>query len=250
MNLFISVYTIFAVVTFLLLSFLFLVQDDLTDSTPEDFDPRSATDWLAVVAMAAFWPGTAVLMAWLSWWETRDPRDPFPRLTDWLIGRALGNPHWHITYGDGSEYMGRWWVWNANWKYSRKWWGKWLPAIRLHHIKMSDRDRHLHCHPWSNISIILRGGYLEVMPKDQEQYPGLDGRRAYQRRVHRRAYIPVFRKATDRHRLVLDRDHTCWSLFIMFRWQRDWGFWTEEGWVYYRDYLGLKPKEEVHEHNR
>lgn len=102
----------------------------------------------------------------------------------------------------------------------------------------------MHDHPWNNISILLRGCYTEVEPRLSWQRPKMD--QYAQRRTLRLPFRPVFRKAQDRHRLVLSPQNTengVWSLFIMFRWKQRWGFYTEKGWVYYRDYLGMPSKE-------
>jgi hypothetical protein len=50
----------------------------------------------------------------------------------------------------------------------------------------------------------------------------------------------VFRKATDRHRLLIPEGTVCYTLFIMGPWQRVWGFHTAKGFVPWRKYLGIK----------
>ena len=54
-------------------------------------------------------------------------------------------------------YMERWWLVEAAADKTRK-------AMRLHHVLRSDLDRALHDHPWDNASLLLRGGYWEVVP--------------------------------------------------------------------------------------
>jgi hypothetical protein len=67
--------------------------------------------------------------------------------------RWLGlKPYQHLT-----NYMQRWWLVQAAD-------GKCHKAARLHHILRSDLDRALHGHPWDNASLLLRGGYWEVVP--------------------------------------------------------------------------------------
>lgn len=145
----------------------------------------------------------------------------------------------HEVPADYDLYMARWWVFNENWGLSRKYpWLAWLPAIRLHHVSSSDRDRHMHDHPWDNLSIILFGRYVEVMPQCPNQSAEDDRVPARQIKKLRRPWRPVFRRAADRHRLVLFPGESVWSLFIMFRWQREWGFLTEDGWVPHYRYPG------------
>lgn len=68
-----------------------------------------------------------------------------------VIAFAAGKP-----YFDLADYMGRTWLvepadgrpYNA----------------RVHKVMRSDHDRCLHDHPWHNASIVLKGGYWEVLP--------------------------------------------------------------------------------------
>ena len=34
-------------------------------------------------------------------------------------------------------------------------------AIYIHKIHKSDKDKHLHCHPWNFATVVLKGSYLE-----------------------------------------------------------------------------------------
>ena len=85
--------------------------------------------------------------------------------------------------------------------------------VTLHKILKSDVDD-LHDHPWNYSTLILKGGYYEHTPEGKFwRGPG----------HFRRS------KATDLHRLELQRDKDgneipCWSLFIMGKQQREWGF--------------------------
>lgn len=169
--------------------------------------------------------------------------DPIPRITDWIIRHARKTPYFHIDNSDG-RYMNRWWVFNPDWVHcEKKLFGlrllAWLPAIRLHHTVKSDEERHMHDHPRHCISVLLRGQYFEVMPTDQGQSAVLDGIPFHRQVKLRLPLRPIFRKSTSRHRLAVRDKQGVWSLFIMFGPKRKWGFHTEDGWVYYRDYLGL-----------
>ena len=42
-------------------------------------------------------------------------------------------------------------------------------SIRLHHWMASDDQRHYHDHPWDFISLILKGGYMDVNPDALEE---------------------------------------------------------------------------------
>jgi hypothetical protein len=80
--------------------------------------------------------------------------------TQKLIEQAKDNPYFHL---DG--YMERYWL--APFKENGG-------NVRIHHILSSDADRHLHDHPWASTSVILDGGYWEVMPADPLQHPSKD----------------------------------------------------------------------------
>jgi len=106
-----------------------------------------------------------------------------------------------------------------------------LPRVYLHRFCRSDEDRAPHDHPWWFISIILRGRYIEMRPEGNHV---------------RRAGSVAFRRATDRHRIVLFGNtfeqagdpetgkgfiqwhvpyKPVWTLFITGPVRRHWGFW-------------------------
>lgn len=94
--------------------------------------------------------------------------------------------------------------------------------IYLHHIRKSDDDRALHDHPYWNVSIILRGWYVEMMPGKQ--------------RVRGAGDI-VFRRARDAHRLVVPYGGSAWSLFVTGPRRRIWGFHCPQGWRAWFDFV-------------
>ncbi|MHA2063638.1 MAG: hypothetical protein ACXABY_04560 [Candidatus Thorarchaeota archaeon] len=98
-------------------------------------------------------------------------------------------------------------------------------SIRLHHILRSDNDRHLHDHPWSFTSILLTNGYTEVTEDGEKHWPQF-------------SVIEV--KAEDRHRLVLSRP--VWTLVFAGPKIREWGFWTDTGFVHWQDYPNQYPE--------
>lgn len=99
---------------------------------------------------------------------------------------------------------------------------KWF-KLTLHHILRSDEDPDLHCHPWHFVSLILWAGYLEILPNGS--------------RIVRPGQI-VRHRATDAHRLILDRP--AWTLLVMTGKKRHWGFHTKTGWMKYEDYFDRK----------
>lgn len=168
-------------------------------------------------------------------------------LVNWLIARAQRTPYFDLEH-EGSLYMQRWWLRKPpghgahESTYDNK---KSGIGIRIHRIMRSDRGRDLHDHPWTNISIVLRGGYWEILPIYQGQDPHFDAH-AY-KRIWRGPGSIVIRRAGTRHRLEVQQGRSAWSLFIMGPWQRDWGFHTPFAWVYWRNYIGLERGEDEHE---
>lgn len=91
--------------------------------------------------------------------------------------------------------------------------------IRLHKLLSSDPGDE-HDHPWSFVSLILRGGYLETI----EGAP----------KWHRPGSI-VRHRAEDRHRLTLPPGGA-WSLVFYGPKRRTWGFYTPDGWIPWYEY--------------
>lgn len=124
-----------------------------------------------------------------------------------------------------------------------------LPNIYLHKIIRDDDDRALHDHPWASVSVILKGGFWEVMkyPTIAEVIFGKTEEKYFAWRQPGRAY---FRRATAMHRLELATDLSkvslavlrskewpkipCWSLFLTGPRLREWGFHCPKGWIHWR----------------
>lgn len=133
----------------------------------------------------------------------------------------------------------------------------------IHQFHRSDNDRHYHDHPWNFISWILKGSYIEHYPIEQLR---ADISPSDMQQAHRRWDI-IKRPKTWKHwvelrdnswcyecgeyirrlkswELEAHKSHTiinfefeeCWTLVLLYGKRRDWGFWTEQGWVYYKNY--------------
>jgi hypothetical protein len=105
-----------------------------------------------------------------------------------------------------SVYLTRWHVVDTPWF-----------GVKVHHIHKADPGTALHDHPWSFLSIVLRGGYVE-----QLGHPDLASLRMRtvavrnQRTVH-------FARAEHLHRISAVRPGT-WTLVLCGRRRRRWGF--------------------------
>lgn len=153
-------------------------------------------------------------------------RLPIPQsLVDYLLNKASHSPYVHL-----EGYMNRYWLLKPQ-PYPHNL----SMGARIHEILSSDSDRHFHDHPWWNISVILRGQYMEEMPVDQEQHPAFDN--AYKKFALRRTGDVVYRGAKHRHRIHLIDDKPVISLFIFGREEQDWGFFTHNGKIGHREYL-------------
>jgi hypothetical protein len=147
----------------------------------------------------------------------------------WLIRRAQRRaPDFQIG-GAENPYCNRWYVIPRNRLFN----------IYLHQFVRDDDDRALHCHPWLNCSLLLRGRYSEVQflrrPTAGRDLPSTI-------EIPRRPGRPVFRRPSTAHRVVLARDENhrpipCWSLFLTGPVIRSWGFWCSKGrWVHWREF--------------
>lgn len=101
-----------------------------------------------------------------------------------------------------------------------------LFSIMFHWIKAPDRQRHLHDHPVSMLSIILSGLYWETW-----EFNGKSGLRY----VSSYNWIP----AHKRHRITHVYPGGCITLCIAGPRVREWGFHTEDGWIHWQKYHEL-----------
>lgn len=170
-------------------------------------------------------------------------------LASTLISRYVREErkYFHLPSDEDPSYMERYWVKRptveTEGSEGRNEW-----AARIHVIKASDKDRHLHDHPWWNVSIILQGSYLEEVPVSQSQHPvydqnyimsyaaGDDLEGASTTFKLRKPGDVIFRGASTRHRLHLI-DGPVYSLFFMGPVKQMWGFYTPDGKIPFREYL-------------
>jgi hypothetical protein len=91
-------------------------------------------------------------------------------------------------------------------------------ALCLHWLNHPDPEPWLHDHPVTFLSLILRGGYSEI------RYNGEYRRRWYN-----------FIRANDAHTITHTDSNTLTFAFMGPK-VRDWGYHTDKGWVYWKDY--------------
>lgn len=153
---------------------------------------------------------------------------------EWLPRLLSGRPHQVI--GAGSPYMLRWYVIPRNPLFN----------VYVHKFLRSDDDRALHDHPWWFVSLILRGGYVEISAAPDGRTTALCRTSVFDWRSPFRSRMLAFRPATYRHRVSLphelrqvqytdgswSRDTEvceipCWTLIVTGRRRRIWGFWCK-----------------------
>jgi hypothetical protein len=137
-----------------------------------------------------------------------------------------------------------------------------LGGVKLHQFLRSDDDRDLHDHPWSFVSLILRGGYWEhthapcVAAKDGRHAGYYDTTLRVYRCGLRGCSLPqnewprerrwygigslLVRPAHWTHRVELPEGKTSWSLVFTGPKRREWGFHTICGWIPWTRYWDAK----------
>lgn len=129
-------------------------------------------------------------------------------LTWALLRLARRTPYTHI-----GDYMRRWWLV----RYNRR-----GLAVRVHEILRSDRDPHMHDHPWPFVSVVLRGGYWEWRPR--ALLGGVPVDSAVRATWHGPGSV-LFRRHDDWHRLDVDPAvGPAVTLFVTGRYRHTWGF--------------------------
>jgi hypothetical protein len=105
-----------------------------------------------------------------------------------------------------------------------------LFKVYLHHFVASDWSLDLHDHPKRFVSIGVWGGYTE-------QTPPPEGAEWCEYRRYQAPWIRSF-PASHMHRLILAEGHTCWTIAIVSKAVRQWGFWPDGKWVQWKEYVG------------
>ena len=106
--------------------------------------------------------------------------------------------------------------------------------VFLHKFLKSDPDD-LHDHPWPYATIILKGGYYEWIPVYNS-----DGRKITEIGKWRGPGHFRLSSANSFHRIELDPNVTCWTLFMPGPQKREWGFATRKGWIQHEKYIESK----------
>lgn len=112
-------------------------------------------------------------------------------------------------------------------------------AVCLHWILKPDPEPWLHDHPVTFLSVILRGWYVEL--RGERHYlsapKGSDwgAVETVFKLVHRRWYNFICASRDTMHRIEYAAPHTL-TLCFMGPKRQEWGYRTNKGWVWYKEY--------------
>ena len=109
--------------------------------------------------------------------------------------------------------------------------------VFLHKFLKSDPDD-LHDHPWPYATVILKGGYWEWRP----QFNSLGEKIG---EIAKWCGPGSFRVAgaNSYHRIELDPEVECWTLFMPGPQTREWGFLVKNKWIHNDIYLTERAKD-------
>ena len=101
----------------------------------------------------------------------------------------------------------------------------------MHWILKPDPEPWLHDHPVTFLSLLLRGWYVEI------RGDGL---------FHERRWYNFLRATPDDvHTICWVSDSPCVTLALMGPKRREWGFHTDDGWVFWKDYYKKQREEKA-----
>lgn len=135
---------------------------------------------------------------------------------------------------DQKPYLIRWTV------LSNKWF-----SLKFHKILMSDEEVP-HDHPWSYISVILWGSYIEERFLKSKCHkpnpfnyntPPIIAEKTYTLSKLYKVGSILWRKGDKLHRLILPNGKFCLTMVITFKKWREWGFMTKDKWIHNAEYL-------------
>jgi hypothetical protein len=137
-------------------------------------------------------------------------------------------PHTTIRREGGVPYLTRYYILGGP---RERRWLSWLPFnIFIHQFHSSDEPV-LHNHPWTWArSLLLVGSYQEFR---------MVGAQTLHRRKLGPGNVNIIRANTFHWVELLSPE--VWTLFIVGKKIQEWGFWTEEGFEGFREYLAKKP---------
>jgi len=122
--------------------------------------------------------------------------------SDWAFMTKFVVPHFDID----EDYLVRYRVIQTPWF-----------GLYLHRLGTPDSRATLHDHPWSFVSLVLRGGYTEVRRNNRTMGDYL----------HKVRRLNMMRRDDAHYILKLKREPT-WTLLLVGKRRRTWGYWEKQ----------------------
>lgn len=141
----------------------------------------------------------------------------------WRITNMHLTPVKEIRSREGELHFKRWYLLKTPWF-----------QVFIHYFERPDFDDHLHDHPWSFVSVVLWGGYIEMLRKGHLEYSV----------VTRNPGSIAYRKATWFHQVISLFGPTYTLVFATPRF-RIWGYDKDGRWVDNETYRKEKHDENV-----
>lgn len=114
-------------------------------------------------------------------------------------------------------------------------------AVYLHDLNLPDTDRDPHDHPWSFISIVLRGGYEEATWLVQPGKRLVPGAKMRRKTWHR---FSAHKMGFDHAHMIESVQPGTKTLILTGPRKKSWGFYTDGeqgvGYLDWRPYLGVE----------
>lgn len=147
-----------------------------------------------------------------------------------ILTKLFGPPEEINGAGRCPTYLFRWAILST----------RWFKAY-LHHFVGDDWSLDLHDHPKRFISIGLWGSYVELtpfLPADSEW-----AKLGPVRTTYSAPWVRSF-SANYIHRIVVP-SRSCWTLCVVLKNVRPWGFWHEGKFIPWRQYVGSQIADEM-----
>lgn len=118
--------------------------------------------------------------------------------------------------------------------------------VYLHWFVRDDHEREMHSHPFDFVSIILWRGYVEERPTPRIRAILSTGDVAAcdpSTPSERKRMVPgsiLRRPAWWAHRVLLVDGKPSWSLVVRSAKKAEWGFFTKNGWIWWRDWCNIR----------
>lgn len=100
--------------------------------------------------------------------------------------------------------------------------------IYVHTILQADKDLHLHDHPWSYTSIVLKGELVEQTRGNKF--------------TNLKLFDVIERDAEESHKIFELKTPSVTTLFFTGPRKRDWGYWVKGKWINNATYRKIKNK--------